>query len=86
MTPDSSDSSRSSNSLNLSRGAAISVTLNPELLAEVDQLVAQLGSNRDRAIASALELWCRQQQKQHLYHLAEIQQQRHDNDETGWLV
>ena len=69
-------------SLNLAHGATITVTLNPDLLAEVDQLT----DDRDRAIEAALELWCRQQHRARLHQLAQTHQQRHDDDETGWLV
>jgi hypothetical protein len=60
----------------------LTVTLDAALLAQV----LQFTEDCDRAIEEGLHLWCQQQQQRRLHQLAQVHQQRHDDDETGWLV
>ena len=41
---------------------------------------------RTEAIEAAIQLWCKQQTQQRLQRSADLHRQRHNNDETGWLV
>lgn len=61
------------------------VKIDAELLERLDRLTG----DRDQAIESAIRLWCDQQSNnvgKILQRSAQVHQQRHDNDETGWLV
>lgn len=60
----------------------ISVTLDAALLQQVDQLT----SDRDQAIEAGLRWWCEQQNGRQLQQLAKARHERHERDETGWLV
>jgi hypothetical protein len=61
------------------------IKIDAELLGRLDRLT----DDRDQAIEAAIQLWCNQQSDnvgKILQRSAQIHQQRHDNDETGWLV
>jgi metal-responsive CopG/Arc/MetJ family transcriptional regulator len=61
------------------------VSLDAVLLERLDRLTG----DRNQAIESAIRLWCDQQSDnvgKMLQRSAQVHQQRHDNDETGWLV
>ncbi|NJL39361.1 MAG: hypothetical protein HC840_04520 [Leptolyngbyaceae cyanobacterium RM2_2_4] len=61
------------------------VSLDADLLERLDRLTG----DRNQAIESAIRLWCDQQSNnvgKLLQRSAQVHQQRHDNDETGWLV
>jgi metal-responsive CopG/Arc/MetJ family transcriptional regulator len=61
------------------------VSLDADLLERLDRLTG----DRNQAIESAIRLWCDQQSDnvgKMLQRSAQAHQQRHDNDETGWLV
>jgi len=60
----------------------ISVTLDAALLQQVDQLT----SDRDQAIEAGLRWWCEQQNAGQLQQFAQARHERHERDETGWLV
>jgi len=60
----------------------ISVSLDVELLEQVDEFT----SDRQEAITEGLRLWCEQQADLKLQNTVQVHQQRHDRDETGWLV
>jgi hypothetical protein len=75
----------------------VPLELNAELVAWVDELVGYAEGNTDlsdqsleqqriEAIESAIQNWCEQQSKRRLQYRADQHRQRHDNDETGWLV
>lgn len=68
----------------------IDISLNAELVDWVDRLVAEmtddLAEGRVRAIEEAIYRWCQQQTKQRLQRSADYHHQRHNDDETGWLV
>lgn len=51
-------------------------TLAPEIIEQ----------KRTEAIEAAIQLWCKQQTQQRLQRSADLHRQRHNNDETGWLV
>lgn len=61
------------------------IKIDAELLGRLDRLTG----DRDQAIESAIRFWCDQQSNnvgKMLQQSAQVHQQRHDNDETGWLV
>ena len=60
----------------------ISVTLDAALVQQVDQLT----SDRDRAIAEGLRWWCEKQSARQRIAVAPARHERHERDETGWLV
>ncbi|MBD2098187.1 hypothetical protein H6F90_24265 [Trichocoleus sp. FACHB-591] len=60
----------------------ISVTLDAALVQQVDQLTR----DRDRAIAEGLRWWCEKQSAQQRLAFAQARHERHERDETGWLV
>ena len=60
----------------------INVSIDTELLEQVDQWT----SDRTKAIAEGLRLWCDLQAEKELQKSAQARKQRHDRDETGWLV
>lgn len=75
----------------------VSIDLNADLVDWVDELIGyadsgsdtnivQLEQQRIRAIEEAIQLWCQQKSKRRLQNRADQHRQRHDNDETGWLV
>lgn len=60
----------------------ISISLDIELLEQVDEWT----SDREEAITEGLRLWCKHQADLKLQNTAQVHKQRHDRDETGWLV
>ncbi|PSB08094.1 hypothetical protein C7B61_15685 [filamentous cyanobacterium CCP1] len=75
----------------------VSIDLNADLVDWVDELIGdadsgsdtdllQLEQQRIQAIEEAIQLWCQQKSKHRLQNRADQHRQRHDNDETGWLV
>ena len=60
----------------------ISVTIDVALLQQVDQLT----SDRNQAIAEGLRWWCEKQAARKLQAVAQARHERHERDETGWLV
>ena len=64
------------------RKQQFSVSLDADLVDQVDQLT----SDRDQAIEEGLQLWCAKLAEKELHKYAQARQQRHDRDETGWLV
>lgn len=66
------------------------VELDTELIDWVDRLTGEspetLPAKRIQAIEEAIRLWCQQQSHKRLQRSADTHRQRHDSDETGWLV
>lgn len=60
----------------------VTVVLDADLLDQLDQLT----EDRDRAIAAGIKLWCERQSGYKLRHSMNAQRDRHDQDETGWLI
>lgn len=60
----------------------ISVTLDAALVQQVDQLTR----DRDRAIEAGLRWWCEKQSARQRLAGAQARHERHERDETGWLV
>lgn len=77
----------------------IAIELDADLIDWVDQLIGDslnqepgnlsqeaIEQKRIQAIETAVRDWCQQQHKQQLQRSADLHRQRHNNDETGWLV
>jgi hypothetical protein len=76
----------------------VAIELDAELVAWVDELLEDLNEanaelstdrmeqQRIQAIEEAVQLWCERKSKFRLQQRAEQHRQRHDEDETGWLV
>lgn len=76
----------------------ISLPIDAALVDWVDELVSReldpqqdlsqeaIEQKRLQAIEDAIRAWCQQQTQRRLQQSAELHRQRHDNDETGWLV
>lgn len=74
----------------------VAVELDADLIEWVDQLLDAdpdrrptpdaVALDRTRAIEEAIQLWCKQQANRRLQRLADRHHQRHNDDETGWLV
>lgn len=74
----------------------IPVEIDAELIDWVDQIIDQSRESdssprashldRTQAIEAAIRDWCKQQTSRRLQHSADLHRQRHNNDETGWLV
>lgn len=77
----------------------VPVDVNADLIDWVDQLVHDslkdsgtevsqdaIEQSRIQAIENAIQHWCKQQTDHRLQRFADLHRQRHDNDETGWLV
>jgi metal-responsive CopG/Arc/MetJ family transcriptional regulator len=73
----------------------VSIELDADLIDWVDQLLnhsRQEGDSlqddkaRTEAIEAAVRSWCNQQTSKRLQQSADLHRQRHNNDETGWLV
>lgn len=64
----------------------VSVTVDPELLQQVDTLVAQHADlDRSKVFDAALELWCAQQQEQAMRaQLAEPPSSAQDEERAAW--
>jgi metal-responsive CopG/Arc/MetJ family transcriptional regulator len=61
----------------------ISVAIDSALLNQVDELTG----DRSQAVEEALKLWCESKRRpQRPQRPVDIHQQRHNDDETGWLV
>jgi hypothetical protein len=77
----------------------VSIALDADLVHWVDQIIGHtlnpdqdnsspeaIEQKRIAAIESAVRDWCKQQNQQRLQRSADLHRQRHNNDETGWLV
>jgi EAL domain-containing protein (putative c-di-GMP-specific phosphodiesterase class I) len=76
----------------------VSIELDANLIDWVDQLIAEapgqvsnlspeiIEQKRMQAIESAIQLWCQTKAQQRLQQAADLHRQRHNQDETGWLV
>jgi len=77
----------------------VSIELNPDLVDWVDEIVSDtlkqtdstaspetIAQKRIEAIETAIQIWCQQQIDRRLQRSADLHRQRHNNDETGWLV
>lgn len=77
----------------------VSIELNADLIDWVDQIIGDtlkqsshsasqetIEQKRIEAIETAIQNWCQQQTHQRLQRSADLHRQRHNNDETGWLV
>lgn len=76
----------------------VAIELDAELVAWVDELLGDLNEanaelstdrtkqQRTQAIEEAVQLWCERRSKLRLQKRVEQHRQRHDDDETGWLV
>jgi predicted transcriptional regulator len=76
----------------------VSIELDATLVDWVDQLIAEaserstslapelMEQKRSQAIEEAIQLWCQQKANQRLQQAADLHRQRHNQDETGWLV
>lgn len=82
-----------------SQNQRVSIELNPDLIDWVDEIISDtlkqtggtasleaIEQKRTEAIEVAIQLWCKQQTDQRLQRSADLHRQRHNNDETGWLV
>lgn len=82
-----------------SQNHRVPVEINADLIDWVDQLVHDslngtgaaasqdaIEHARMQAIEEAIQRWCKQQADRRLQRFADLHRQRHDNDETGWLV
>jgi hypothetical protein len=76
----------------------VSIELDANLIEWVDQLITeapeqwstlspeQLEQKRTQVIEEAIHLWCQNKVQQRLQQAADLHRQRHNQDETGWLV
>jgi hypothetical protein len=76
----------------------VAIELDANLIDWVDQLIAeapdqwsnlspeQMEQRRIQVIEEAIQLWCQSKAQQRLQQAADLQRQRHNQDETGWLV
>lgn len=65
----------------------VSDMLKQELKNEQSDLSPEvIAQKRTEAIEIAVQQWCKQQTNQRLQRSADLHRQRHNNDETGWLV